>query len=506
MLPGIFFPRFILLYFVNRTILLCLPSERDGVAGARVEGKDMRVLLVNTNRMQPPIAPVGLDYLGAALRDAGHSVELLDLCFENDPEGAIERCLAACEYDWVGVTLRNTDECYYPGRDWFLPEVRAVVERLHAGTRAPIVLGGVGFSIMPEAALELTGAELGIRGEGEFALRRLLSGDREVPGLVWRTPEGFHSMPPQFGDLATLPPMPRDLADNERYHREGGQIGFETKRGCDGACIYCADPVAKGPQVRLRPPEAVADELAGLAKRGIFSLHTCDAEFNRPPDHALAVCQALIDRRLGERLQWYAYCSPVPFDEELALAMRRAGCVGINFGADSADEEMLQRLGRDHNAEDIRRAVEICRKQGLVTMLDLLLGGPGETEQSVRRSLARVRDIAPDRVGLSVGVRVYPGTPLARWAEREATCLHGPGATSGRFIAPTFYLSPALGEGIFSLVREIVGDDRRFFFSDPTHAERNYNYSNNAVLVEAIARGARGAYWDILRRLQEGGE
>ncbi|MBI3944763.1 MAG: cobalamin B12-binding domain-containing protein [Armatimonadetes bacterium] len=468
----------------------------------------MSVLLVNTNVMQPPIAPVGLDYIGAALQAAGYRVDLLDLCFEADAMGAVDRALAGREYRLVGLTLRNTDDCYYPGRGWFVPSLRPLVARLRAGTDARIVLGGVGFSTMPEAVLELTGADLGVRGEGEFPLLRLAAGDREVPGLVRRTPEGFRSRPPEPGDLSALPPMPRDLADNERYHREGGQIGFETKRGCNAACVYCADPVAKGRQVRLRPPEAVADELAGLASRGIAYLHTCDAEFNRPPEHALAVCEALIARGLGERLRWYAYCSPVPFDAELAGAMRRAGCVGVNFGADSADDGMLRRLGRDHCAADVRAAVEACRRHGLVTMLDLLLGGPGETGESVRRSLAVVREIAPDRAGLSVGVRVYPGTALSRAILRGDAggpgALRGPGAADGGFAAPTFYLSPALGEGIFPLVGEVVGGDRRFFFSDPTAADRNYNYSGNDVLVDAIARGYRGAYWDILRRLQEG--
>ena len=115
-----------------------------------------------------------------------------------------------------------------------------------------------------------------------------------------------------------------------------------------------------------------------------------------------------------------------------------------------------------------------------------------------------MRQISPERIGLSVGVRVYPGTPLAQLAAREPQALHGPGARSAEFFEPTFFLSPALGEGIFPLVSSIVGTDRRFFFSNPTAADRNYNYSGNDVLVDALRRGCRGAYWDILRRLQEG--
>ncbi|MDH7568427.1 MAG: B12-binding domain-containing radical SAM protein [Armatimonadota bacterium] len=464
----------------------------------------MHLLLVNTNRMRPPVAPIGLDYVGAALRAAGHAVSLLDLCFEDDPLAAVDRALAAAHFQLIGVSLRNTDDCYYPGRHWFLPDARAVVQRVQGVTGLPAMLGGVGFSIMPEAVLRFTGAAWGIRGEGEFALLRVASGEENVPGLVRRTPAGFHTVPPTDGNLADLPPMARDLVDNRRYYREGGQVGFETKRGCAATCIYCADPVAKGHRVRLRPPAHVVYEVAALAAQGIRHLHTGDAEFNRPLEHALAVCEALVERGLGDRIRWYAYCVPTPFPEELARAMRRAGCAGINFGVDSGDDGMLRRLGRDFSADDVRTATTRCRAHGMACMLDLLLGGPGETEESVRRSLEFIRACQPHRIGLSVGVRVYPGTPLARLVPNQPEALHGPGAHTADLATPLFYLSPSLGAGIFSLVSEIVGDDPRFFFSDPTTPTRNYNYSGNEMLVEAIARGYRGAYWDILRRVQEG--
>jgi radical SAM superfamily enzyme YgiQ (UPF0313 family) len=476
----------------------------------------MRILLINTNRMHPPTAPIGLDYVAAVLQAAGHRPDLLDLCFGPDTHAALDTCLSTRRYDLIGLSFRNTDECFYPGRGWFPPDLRDIVQRVRAHDQGLVVLGGVGFSIMPEAILRETGADVGVAGEGEFAMLALAAGRRDVPGVIWQEDRalfpplgkgglgGSRALGPQDADLAALPPMRRDFIDNDRYYREGGQIGFETKRGCAAGCVYCADPVSKGRRVRLRPPDAVADELAALADRGILHLHTCDAEFNRPAEHALAVSQTITARGLGGQLRWYAYCAPTPFGSELAGAMRAAGCVGINFGADSGDDAMLRRLGRDYRPEALAAARQRCRDHGLVCMFDLLLGGPGETADSVRRSLDFIREISPERVGLSVGLRVYPGTPLAKLALREPRALHGPGASSRGFALPTYYLSAELGEGIFPLVSATIGQDRRFFFSDPTDADRNYNYSDNPVLTDAIRRGYRGAYWDILRRLQEG--
>jgi radical SAM superfamily enzyme YgiQ (UPF0313 family) len=293
--------------------------------------------------------------------------------------------------------------------------------------------------------------------------------------------------------------MSRTWVDNARYFRWGGQAGIETKRGCPGLCTYCADPLAKGHHTRLRPPNAVVDELECLLGQGIDHIHTCDSEFNLPPAHALEICEEIVRRRLGDKLRWYAYCAPSPFTRELCQAMRDAGCVGINFGADHGDEGMLQRLGRAHVPEDVVRATHLCREAGMVVMLDLLLGSPGETRQSLRQAIECMNRAAPDRVGISAGLRVYPGTTLE---QSVAPSSSEPGLSMGPEPAqPRFYMEPAVAPFCFSLLDDLIGGDRRFLFFDPAKPDRNYNYNANQRLSDAIADGYRGAYWDILRRM-----
>ncbi len=386
----------------------------------------MRVALVNSNRMRPPIAPIGLDYIAEALHAAGHQVDLLDLCWEPDPPAAIAAFFDRAEYGLAGISLRNTDDCGFASRQSFLPEFVETVETIRRHTGAPIVLGGVGFSVMPTQILDLAAADAGIWGEGEFVLPDLVSRLetnqewRDLPNLIWRSNGTWHRNPPSTPSLAALPPMRRRWADNVRYFREGGQAGFETKRGCPGRCVYCADPVAKGATTRLRPPKAVADEVSSLIEQGIDHLHTCDGEFNLPPSHAFDVCAEIVRRGLASRLRWYAYCAPAPFSQKLARAMRDAGCVGINFGADNGDARMLRRLGRGFAPEDIENATRWSKDAGLAVMLDLLLGSPGETAESLTRTVELIKQADPDRAGVSVGVRLYPGTELSsRLASEE---------------------------------------------------------------------------------------
>jgi radical SAM superfamily enzyme YgiQ (UPF0313 family) len=464
----------------------------------------MKIALINTNQIRPPISPVGLEYIAEALNAAGHEVHVLDLCWEADNASAVEAFYRGRDFGLTGLTLRNTDDCAFSGRESFVLGFADMVALVGAQASGIVAIGGAGYSVMPEAVLDACGADLGLWGEGEFAMVQLANRIEgcepwdDLPGLLVRRGGNWERNAPVLGDLGSLPAMTRRWFDNERYFREGGQLGFETKRGCPGACIYCADPVAKGSRIRLRPPEAVAQELAGLAERGLDHLHTCDSEFNIPREHALQVCRALTEQGLGERLRWYAYCAPVPFDRELAAAMRRAGCDGINFGTDSGDDRLLQDLGRGYTGEDIVTAVSLCQEHGIRVMTDLLMGVPGETEQSIRNTVELIMKAGPDCVGVAVGVRVYPGTPLAAMAAEGLldSGLRGCETPDD----PRFFLEPAVAGFIYPLLAELIGDDERFFFFDPSRPEANYNYNANTVLTHALAAGARGAYWDILLR------
>lgn len=457
----------------------------------------MNVALINTNRIKPPVAPIGLDYVAEALDRAGHAVAVLDLCWSDDVDRDVADFFDNSSYELVGASLRNTDDCAFTSRQSFLGDFAQTVAAVRECTDAVLVLGGAGFSVMAEDILDRCdgGINAGIWGEGEFASVELA--DRlarkeqwtDTPSLICLQDGAWSRNPSTFPSLDKLPPMSRSRVDNRRYFREGGQAGVETKRGCAGCCTYCADPVAKGRQVRLRPPKAVVDEVERLLEQGIDHIHTCDSEFNLPEFHAKEVCREIVSRGLGDRLRWYAYCCPTPFSEELAQLMRRAGCAGINFGADSGDAFMLSQLGRNYGPDDILRTAKLCRDSGITVMFDLLLGGPGESERSIANSIELMKRAGPDQTGINVGLRIYPGTPLWRRLGHPATA------------EPAFFVEPQVASCIFDVLDRLIGGDRRFFFFDPSNSDQNYNYNANDRLTDAIRQGSRGAYWDILRKL-----
>jgi hypothetical protein len=476
----------------------------------------MLIVLVNPNLMKPPVTPVSLDYLGAACRQAGIGTDLVDCAVEPDWRKKLSDVLTEKPV-LIGVTLRNIDDSYFASQDFSLLRSLPIIETIKGLTNAPICLGGVGFSIFPAEVMKLCDVSYGICGDGEESLVKLATALNEsveldtVPGLVRMENGDFKHNAISLLPLEDLDLASRSLIDNQYYFENGGQVGFESKRGCSLKCTFCPEPLIKGKTIRVRAPQNVAAELTNLYNRGISVFHTCDCEFNWPPSHAAQVCQAIIDSGLGNKIKWYAYCTPEYFSEELADLMHRAGCVGIDFGADHGNDEMLRRLGHNYISDDLIRIREICVKYQIICMFDLILGSPGETRKSIEATIHLMKKIKPDRVGISLGVRLYPMTPLGRQILERSKgrlsknpSLFGTLENNESFLRPICYCDIRLGEDVEDWLHGMVGDDPRFLLGRRTEANPDYNYNDNPELTAAIKAGHSGAYWDILRRVSEG--
>jgi len=471
--------------------------------------------------MVPPIGPIGLDYIAGTARRAGIKVDILDLCLADDPSKNLRDYFATHSPRLVGISFRNIDDCFWPSAQWFVPDLAKTVQTIRDITDAPIVIGGVGFSIFARQIVEYTGSDFGIRGDGEKAIVSLFKELKRskrferVDGLIWHQDGAIHSNKAAWPEPLSLPTS-RDAIDNLAYFERGGQCGLETKRGCNRQCVYCADSLAKGTTLRLRDSSEVADEVQSLIAQGVEILHLCDSEFNIPPSHAHAVCQEFCRRSLAKSIRWYTYMTVVPFDAELAKVMSKAGCVGINFTADSVCPSMLKTYRQPHLKEDLASAVRLCRENKIAVMLDLLLGGPGETPETVSQTIDFVRQIDPDCAGAPLGIKIYPGTEMANIVTAEGPLetnpnIHRKYSGPVDFFKPTFYISQALGPQPAKLIKDLIAGDKRFFepmAETPPEATQgsestDHNYNDNFELLEAIREGQRGAYWDILRKLRD---
>ncbi|NUO64773.1 MAG: radical SAM protein [Gemmatimonadaceae bacterium] len=432
-----------------------------------------RVLLVSTNRERAPypVIPNGLACVASALDAAGHDVRVLDLMFARDPERTASRIARELAPDVVGVSVRNIDNSDAIALRHYTPDAVATLAALReSAPRAKIVAGGAAFGVAPLALFRALGVDYAVAGDGEratVALVDALAAGREpgeIPGLVRARDGGAVFSPPgENADLDALPrPQLHRWFDLARYERIGATVPIQTKRGCVYKCVYCTYRNVEGWGYRLRDAESVADEIAELRAHGVRHFDFVDSTFNSPPGHARDVCAAIARRRLGVTLETTNFTPAAAFPD-LLEAMRGAGFTSLGITAESASDVVLERMRKGFSATTVHRAAERVEAAGIRALWIFLVGGPGETAETLEETLrfADWRLRRGDAVYTTVGLRVYPGTTL-----HEIAIGEGRLAADDPLLDPAFYFSPGLTiDAAVARLRRFAAGHPRFMFS-----------------------------------------
>lgn len=416
----------------------------------------MRILLVsaNTETINMPVLPLGLSCIARATREAGYAVRVVNSL---DREELIPAVLGAIDEfapDVIGISVRNIDDQVMEPPRFLLEPVKYLVAAVKEKTLVPVVLGGAGFSIFPEAALKYLGADMGIRGPGEKAFLSLLDRLKQnrdpsgIPGLYQSGKPSFFP-PDKTEEINDFPiPLPEDqlFAPQE----SGGDefwVPFQTRRGCPMDCSYCSTSAIEGRITRKRNLSHVLDALRIYNRAGYTRFFFVDNTFNLPSAYAKALCDGMAGK--GLNLSWRCIIYPRNVDEELAEKMAAAGCVEVSLGFESGSPEILRALNKKFTPEDVRMVADRLRKNNIRQTGFLLLGAPGENEKTLAESLALAEDLNLDAMKITSGIRIYPGTRLARQAVAEGVI-----APDDNLLFPRFYVDPVVRESLKNTVAE----------------------------------------------------
>jgi radical SAM superfamily enzyme YgiQ (UPF0313 family) len=400
----------------------------------------MKVLLVsaNTERINLPTFPLGLACVAQATLDRGHDVEWLDLMAERDPESAVKRRMETFQPKVIGISVRNIDDQNMADPRFLLDQARDVVKLCKSVSESPIVLGGAGYSLFPESSLEYLGADMGIQGEGERAFPLLiesLEGSRSLSGLpgLYLRGQGLQGERAFVKDLDTLPLPDPHLFSTFTYEGEDFWVPVQTRRGCPMRCSYCSTETIEGHAIRKRSPEQVVQWIARWVDAGFRRFQFVDNTFNLPPSYAFTLCSRLAEAQ--HPIIWRSILYPGKLEEKLVKAIAKAGCREVSLGFESGCDEILNALNKHFRAKDVREAARMLSDCGIHTMGFLMLGGPGETRDSVEESLGFVSALNLDALKITIGIRIYPYTKLAKTAVQ-----HGLITKEDDLLFPKFYM------------------------------------------------------------------
>jgi anaerobic magnesium-protoporphyrin IX monomethyl ester cyclase len=357
--------------------------------------------------------PLGISYIAASLQKAGCDVHLIDCTFLNRKE-AIHKALTI-QADVVGIYCMVTmlDESL-----WFARHLRGHCRFLVAGGPLP--------SCSPELFLE--DFDVVVRGEGEQAMAELVrafedsSSLSDIPGIVFRTDPGwpasgtliYNAERGFIKDLDGIPFPARELLPNERYIKYGKhKYGYSittvmSTRGCPYHCDFCSNVVFGG-SYRERSPENVIDEVEAALQLGYDRISFADDVFTMKKERVILVCQEI--RRRGLQFNWECLGRVDAMDDTTAQEMKASGCTRIFFGIESGDNQILEKMNKQFTTEQAVKAVKDAHRAGLQVGAFFILCYPGDTDETVLKTLRFAAALPLDYLGLSMPYPL-PGTEL----------------------------------------------------------------------------------------------
>ena len=424
----------------------------------------MKVLLIsaNTERINILPLPLGLNSIFIATQNAGHKVKLLDLMAENDDLSSIREAITSFGPEIIGISVRNIDDQNMAEPRFLLDQVKKVVAECRKSSRVPIVLGGAGYSIFPQSALNYLGADMGIQGEGEMSFPYLL--DRLERGEDISTTPGLYL--PGSGLQGkrifekNLDRFPLPDAAHFSFRVSDKQelwIPLQTRRGCPMNCSYCSTATIEGRSIRKRRPDLIVEEITGYVGAGFKLFYFVDNIFNIPPNYAKEICRKIIESKLD--ISWRCIVYPQNVDEELIGLMAQAGCLEVSLGFESGCEPMLRKMNKRYSPDEVRQTSAMFKNYGIKQMGFLLLGGPGETRESVRESLEFADSLNLDSLKITIGIRIYPQTALAQTAIDEGLIL-----PEDDLLFPRFYVVPGLKDWLYDTVCRQIAKRQNWMF------------------------------------------
>ncbi|MBI5055298.1 MAG: radical SAM protein [Nitrospirae bacterium] len=276
----------------------------------------------------------------------------------------------------------------------------------------------------PEDTLK-KGIDFAVQREPEWVLRDLaeaLSAGKpeeiyHIKGLAFFQKDSSLKINPHYPyieDLDAIPPvnisfLPKGVEYFNPIVRNLPYITVSTSHGCPGKCSFCTAPFFHGAKIRMQSAKKVLDDIGYYLKAGIKELYFRDETFTADKSRVISICEGILER--GYRFSWICNSRVDTINEETLRLMKKTGCHLIKFGVESGNQEVLTAAGKGITLEQTRTAFNLCRKIGINTHAHLMLGMPGETEDSLNDTLKLALEIKPTTVTFGI-CTPYPGTPL----------------------------------------------------------------------------------------------
>ncbi|MAF50516.1 MAG: hypothetical protein CMH64_00320 [Nanoarchaeota archaeon] len=381
--------------------------------------------------------PMGVAYVGGALRKAGFDVHLRDGTFYRN-WSEFEEDLKKIKPDALGISFTTSLEKQ-------VNKYISITRKILPDTA--IIAGGAHSTAHPGSVLEDFDVDFVIHGEGEIAFPELLTflnekGGRknvigkkiEVKGVAYRVGKKIevNSQRPFVDNLDELAWPARDLLPMEKYLKNVPLMplpypstGLLVSKGCFGNCIFCQPILRKlsGSRNRYRGVEDVIKEIKYLIKTyKIKSLDIGNDEPTYDRNWMISFCDALIREKIN--IKWGLPSRVDTVDPEMLNKMGKAGCVYIAYGIESGSQKMMDNLRKGTKVEQAEKALKWTEEAGILGRSNLMVGSMGETKETIQETINFIKRAKPDLIFCAATIPLF-GTDLYDISKKEGIFVEG---------------------------------------------------------------------------------
>jgi len=384
----------------KKILFICLPSTLDVF-------KESKISVVI-----PLIPLVSIAQLASISREENYTPLVLDLSVRRKTpvKLRIERIMKKVKPEFCGITF-TTPLC---------EEAEAMakfIKKIDPHTK--IIAGGPHATIMPKEMLKGS-FDIIVIGEGEITLKEILSGKslEKIDGLAFKSGSEIVVNKPRklIADLDDLPLPDYSIFNNKDYFtprincKKNPVAAMETSRGCIYGCVFCSKKVF-GRCFRGKSPKRVVDEMEHILSFGYKEIHIWDDGFSTDLKRAKEICREIMKRNLKMPWNLYNGLRVNRIDKELLILLKKSGCYRISVGVESGTQKILDNINKGIKLEDTRKAFKLAREVGIETIAFCMIGLPGETEETMKKTIDFILEIKPTISKLSI-LMPLPGTPI----------------------------------------------------------------------------------------------